>query len=68
MALPGTEGAEPKHLNKDLPDHNFHKEKSAFIRALLLQITLLWKQNSNTAIHHKHCSHHNTSLNNRDSK
>lgn len=46
-----TERAEPKHLKKDLPDHNFPKEKSAcIIRAFLLQITLLWKQNSNTLL------------------
>lgn len=63
MALPGTERAEPKHLKEDLPDHNFRKEKSAFIRSFLLQITFLWEQNSDIAINHEHCSHHNTSLN-----
>lgn len=68
MAVPESETVEPKHLKGDLPDHNFQKEKPAFIKAFLLQMTLLWKQNSNTAINHKHCSHHNMSLNNRDSK
>lgn len=46
-----TETAEPKHLKKDFPHHNFPKEKSAYtIRAFLLQIILLWKQNSNTLL------------------
>lgn len=68
MALPGTERVEPTSLKEDLPDHAFHTEKSAFIWAFLLQITLSWKQSLNTVINYEHCSHHTMSLYKWDSK
>lgn len=50
MALPGIERAEPLHLKADLPDNDFCKEESAYIRTFLLQIILLWKESSTITI------------------
>lgn len=68
MALPGTERVKPKCMKEDLPNHTFHKEKSAFRWTFLLQITRSWKQRSNTTINYEHCSHQNVSLKKSDSK